>query len=78
MVAAGVYLDNIELVLEQGKTTKRGEKGNVVRMVGTYINITPAKKAEHEKNELREQLNPSKKMETLGLLAGELLTISIM
>ncbi len=57
-------------ILEQGKGTKRDEKGRVVRVVGTYIDITPAKNAEHEKNELREQLDRSKKMEALGLLAG--------
>jgi PAS domain S-box-containing protein len=57
-------------ILEQGKVTKRDEKGRVVRVVGTYIDITPAKNAEHEKNELREQLDRSKKMEALGLLAG--------
>ena len=57
-------------ILEQGKVTKRDENGKVVRAVGTYIDITSAKNAEHEKNELREQLNRSKKMEALGLLAG--------
>jgi len=57
-------------ILEQGKVTKRNEKGDAVRVVGTYIDITPAKEAEFEKNELREQLNRSKKMEALGLLAG--------
>ncbi|MCP4343534.1 MAG: response regulator [Desulfobulbaceae bacterium] len=57
-------------ILEQGKITKRDEKGKAIRVVGTYIDITPAKEAENEKYELREQLNRSKKMEALGLLAG--------
>lgn len=57
-------------ILEQGKITKRDEKGKAIRVVGTYIDITPAKVAENEKYELREQLNRSKKMEALGLLAG--------
>ena len=57
-------------ILEQGKITKRNEKGKPIRVVGTYIDITPAKEAENEKTELREQLNRSKKMEALGLLAG--------
>lgn len=57
-------------ILDQGKITKRDEKGKGIRAVGTYIDITSAKEAEHEKTELREQLNRSKKMEALGLLAG--------
>ncbi len=57
-------------VLEQGRITKKDEGGNALRAVGTYIDITPVKIAESEKNELVEQLNRSKKMEALGLLAG--------
>jgi PAS domain S-box-containing protein len=57
-------------VLDQGRITRRDEQGNALRAVGTYIDNTPAKTAEQEKNELREQLNRSKKMEALGLLAG--------
>jgi len=57
-------------VLDKGRITKRDEQGNVLRAVGTYIDITPVKSAENEKIELVEQLNRSKKMEALGLLAG--------
>jgi PAS domain S-box-containing protein len=57
-------------VLDKGRITKRDDKGKALRAVGTYIDITPAKLAESEKNELVEQLNRSKKMEALGLLAG--------
>lgn len=57
-------------ILDQGKITKRNTLGKGVRAVGTYIDITPAKTAELERNELHEQLNRLKKMEALGLLAG--------
>jgi PAS domain S-box-containing protein len=57
-------------VLDQGRITRRDGQGKALRAVGTYIDITPAKIAELEKNELREQLNRSKKMEALGVLAG--------
>jgi PAS domain S-box-containing protein len=57
-------------VLDQGRITRRNGQGKALRAVGTYIDISPAKAAEQEKNELREQLNRSKKMEALGVLAG--------
>ncbi len=57
-------------ILDQGRITKRDPQGKALRAVGTYIDITPAKLAESEKDELLEQLNRSRKMEALGLLAG--------
>jgi PAS domain S-box-containing protein len=67
-----IYMENggWVWVLDQGRVIRRDEQGKALRAVGTYTDITAAKEAEQEKNELREQLNRSKKMEALGVLAG--------
>lgn len=62
--------ETVTWVLDKGRITKRDEKGGALRAVGTYLDISPVKSAESERNELVEQLNRSKKMEALGLLAG--------
>ncbi len=57
-------------ILDQGRVIERDEKGRALRAVGTYIDITARKEAEAEREALQEQLNRSRKMEALGLLAG--------
>lgn len=57
-------------ILDQGKVIERDENGWALRMVGTCLDITARKEAEVEREALQEQLNRSKKMEALGLLAG--------
>ncbi len=57
-------------ILDQGRVIERDADGHALRAVGTYIDITARKEAEAEREALQEQLNRSRKMEALGLLAG--------
>jgi len=45
-------------------------EGRTVRLQGTFQDITDRKRAERERNKLREQLNQAQKMDALGTLAG--------
>ncbi|MFP4475619.1 MAG: PAS domain S-box protein [Desulfatibacillaceae bacterium] len=56
-------------ILAQGSVV-RDEDGRPVRMRGSHIDITQRKKAEEEKARLEAQIHQSRKMESIGRLAG--------
>ncbi len=57
-------------VLSRGRVVKRGERGETVRIIGTQVDITEAKRAELALQTSREQLLHAQKMEAVGRLAG--------
>jgi len=60
---------SIRWILVRGKAI-RDESGNAVRLIGTDADITDRKQVEEVLRENKEKLARSKKMESLGLLAG--------
>ncbi|MCF8094846.1 MAG: PAS domain S-box protein, partial [Desulfobacteraceae bacterium] len=57
-------------VLNKGRVIERDEAGNPLRACGTHLDITENKKAEKEREHLQNQLNQTRKIESIGRLAG--------
>ncbi|MCP4583153.1 MAG: PAS domain S-box protein [candidate division Zixibacteria bacterium] len=51
-------------------TPLHDNRGDVIATVGIFADVTDIKKAEKEKNELRDKLTRAQRMESLGVLAG--------
>jgi len=62
--------DGKQAWLETCKVPLHDEQGQVIGILGTYMDITERKRAEEEKEELQMQLNQAQKMEAIGQLAG--------
>ncbi|MBW2563360.1 MAG: PAS domain S-box protein [Deltaproteobacteria bacterium] len=62
--------DDTQHILSVNAMLIKDENGNPTKIVGIMRDISDRKKAEKEKMELEEKLVRSKKMESLGLLAG--------
>ncbi len=57
-------------VLDKGRVIEHDEAGNPLRACGTHLDITENKQAEKERQHLQNQLNQTRKMESIGRLAG--------
>lgn len=62
--------DGQELTIHTVKTPLRDEKGNFTGILGIFWDITERKRAEQEKEKLREQLFHAQKIDSIGTLAG--------
>ncbi|MGN6552702.1 MAG: PAS domain-containing protein [Verrucomicrobiota bacterium] len=56
-------------ILSRAFATQRSN-GNLVRLVGTHVDLTIRKQAENERQTLEAQLRQAQKMEAIGTLAG--------
>ncbi|HPR23105.1 MAG TPA: ATP-binding protein [Candidatus Sabulitectum sp.] len=57
-------------VLDRGKVIKRDSSGRPLRAAGTHLDITRRKNAETSRNLLQEQVNKSRRLDSIGKLAG--------
>ncbi len=57
-------------VLDRGKVVQHDPAGEPIRVVGTYANITERKRSEEEQRRLRQQMEHTQRLESLGVLAG--------
>ncbi|HHT9136725.1 MAG TPA: hybrid sensor histidine kinase/response regulator [Candidatus Wunengus sp. YC60] len=65
------YIENgQELIIQTVKTPLRDETGNIIGVLGIFWNITDRKRAEQEREKLREQLFHAQKIDSIGTLAG--------
>ncbi|GIW17937.1 MAG: hypothetical protein KatS3mg064_1094 [Tepidiforma sp.] len=56
--------------LSRGRIVDRGPRGEPLRAVGTFLNISSRKEAELERARLELQMRQAQKLESLGVLAG--------
>ncbi|PKL43300.1 MAG: hypothetical protein CVV42_20400 [Candidatus Riflebacteria bacterium HGW-Riflebacteria-2] len=57
-------------VEERGRVMEWSDKGAIVRIVGTFKDITARKMAQHENKKLEAQMNHVQRLESLGVMAG--------
>ena len=57
-------------VLDMGMVMERDEEGKPVRVAGTHVDITMRKNAEANQQRLQEQINKSRRLDSIGKLAG--------
>jgi signal transduction histidine kinase len=56
--------------LSTSKVPMRGDRGDVVGLLGTYLDLTPLKRAEQERQMMEVQLRQAQKLEAIGQLAA--------
>jgi PAS domain S-box-containing protein len=56
--------------LSTSKVPMRNEQGEVVGVLGTYLDLTPLKRAEQERQMMEVQLRQAQKLEAIGQLAS--------
>ncbi len=57
-------------VLDRGMVTHQDDQGRPVRLAGTHVDITDRKRAEMNQKTLQEQLDRSRRLDSIGQLAG--------
>ncbi len=57
-------------IADRGKVVEWDESGKALRMAGTATDISDRKVAEHEKQQLSDQLRQAQKLEAIGQLTG--------
>lgn len=57
-------------VLDRGMVTHHDDRGRPVRLAGTHVDITDRKRAEMNQKTLQEQLDRSRRLDSIGQLAG--------